>query len=322
MKPRVVVSRFAKLSITTVAATLFLIGLGALVRATDSGLGCPDWPGCYGRVLPPSGDEKAWIEHVHRYWAAVVIALLGWLAYEARRSHQPLAVRRVTLFGLIPVVLAQAALGAVVVLIKLHWVSVSGHLTLALSILGLATWVAVDALRREGFLRVSPAAVGSGKLARVALVTTGLVLVQMILGSMVTGFDAGMAYSTFPSWNNKAIPEFNEPFVFRQLLHVGHRLMAFALAAMIIALLVRALRPGVDPVVRRAVKLSAALIVVQIVLGVLNLRYALSAWTVVPHLVVGATLWTAMLVAVFCSRWQAAGAAVDADLDRVAVEAR
>ena len=322
MKPRVVVSRFAKLSITTVAATLLLIGLGGLVRATDSGLGCPDWPGCYGRVLPPSGDEKAWIEHVHRYWAALVIGLLVWLAIEARRSDQPLGVRRVTMFGLIPVVLAQAALGAVVVLIKLQPVSVTGHLTLALSILGLATWVAVDALRREGILPIAPAAEGSGRLARVALVTTGLVLVQMILGSMVTGFNAGMAYETFPSFNNKVVPEFNAGVVFPQTLHVAHRLVAFGLLAMVIALLVRSRRRGVDPVVRRAVALSTGLIVVQIVLGVLNLRFVLSAWTVVPHLVVGATLWTAMLVAVFCSRWQAAGSAADVDSDRVAVTAR
>lgn len=315
-------SRFAKLSIATLAATLFLIGLGGLVRATDSGLGCPDWPGCYGGLLPPSGDGKAWIEHVHRYWAAVVIGLLVWLAVEARRSGQPPGVRRLTLFGLIPVVMAQAALGAVVVLIKLHWVSVTGHLTLALTILGLTTWVAVDALRREGVLRFAPATTGSARLARVARVTTGLVFVQMILGSMVTGFDAGMAYSTFPSWNNQALPEFNEPFVFRQSLHVAHRLVAFALLAMVIALLVRAMRPGVDPVVRRCVQLSTALIVVQVVLGVLNLRYALSAWTVVPHLVVGALIWTAMLVAVFCARWQATNSRVDADSDRVAVAAR
>jgi len=314
------VSRFAKLAVATVAATLLLIGLGGLVRATNSGLGCPDWPGCYGRVLPPAGDTNAWIEHTHRYWAAVVITMLGWLAYEARRSGQPIGVQRVTLFGLIPVVLAQALLGAVVVWIKLNWVSVSGHLLLALSILGLATWVAVDALGREGVLRRAVPVEGAGRLARVSTVTAALVFVQMILGSMVTGFDAGMAYDTFPSFNGAAIPEFHRRFVFPQSLHVGHRLVAFALFAMVLSLLVRSLRPGVDPVVRRAVELATALVVVQILLGALNVWFALQAWSVVPHMVVGASLWIAMVVASVRARLQA-GAASDAGSQRVSVSA-
>ena len=320
-QPRVVVSRFAKLAVATVAATLLLIVLGGLVRATGSGLGCPDWPGCYGKVLPPSGNSRAWIEHIHRYWASVVIALLVWLAVEARRSAQPLAVRRLTLFGLLPVVLAQAALGAVVVWIKLHWVSVSGHLTLALLILGLATWVAVDALRREGILRVPPFAPGSVRLARVSAATAGLVFVQMILGSMVTGFGAGMAYGTFPSFNGKAIPQFDSGLVFRQSLQVGHRLVAYALLAMIVALLLRSRGAGVDLVVRRCAELATALVVVQILLGALNVWWGLRAWSVVPHMLVGATLWTALVVVSVRAKWQAAAPAGVTD-ERISVRAQ
>ncbi|MEO6714866.1 MAG: COX15/CtaA family protein, partial [Mycobacteriales bacterium] len=313
---RVVVSRFAKLAVATVAATLLLIGLGGLVRATDSGLGCPDWPGCYGKVLPPPGDAHAWIEHIHRYWAGVVVLLLVWLALEARRSGQPIAVRRVTLFGLIPIVAMQALLGALVVWIKLHWVSVSSHLALALSILGLATWVAVDALRREGRLRAGGE--GSPSLQTFTAVTAGLVFVQMILGSLVTGFNAGMAYETFPSFNNRAVPQFTKGFVWPQSLHVGHRLVAFVLLAGVLAFVLRSRRPDVATVVRRAALLALALVVVQIILGVLNLRYELSAWTVVPHLVVGASLWVTMLVAAFCSR-ASLPAVVDIDETRAIV---
>lgn len=317
-------SRFAKLAVATVAATLLLIGLGGLVRATGSGLGCPDWPGCYHRVLPPSGDANAWIEHIHRYWASVVIALLVWLAVEARRSAQPPAIQRVTLFGLVPIVLAQAVLGAVVVWIKLHWVSVSGHLTLALAILGLATWVAVDALQRERILALPPLVpaveTSAPRLARLASATAALVFAQMILGSMVTGFNAGMAYGTFPSFNGKVVPRFNKGFVWGQSLHVAHRLVAFALLALMVVLLVQSLRPGVDAVVRRAVQLAAGLIVVQIFLGALNVWWALRAWSVVPHMVVGASLWTAMVVAALRARGQAAAAA-GADAGRVSVSA-
>ncbi|MEP7056045.1 MAG: COX15/CtaA family protein [Actinomycetota bacterium] len=301
-------SRFAKLAVATVAATLLLIGLGGLVRATGSGLGCPDWPGCYHRVLPPAGDANAWIEHIHRYWASVVVGLLVWLAVEARRSGQPPAVRRVTLFGLVPFVLTEALLGALVVWIKLHWLSVSLHLTLALSILGLATWVAIDAMRREGFLPVPAARPGSALLSRLAPIIAGLAFVEMIVGSMVTGFNAGMAYGTFPSFNGRAVPRFNKGFVWGQSLHVGHRFIAFTLLGLIAVLLVQSLRPDVDPVVRRAVQLATGLVVVQIFLGALNVWWALRAWSVVPHMVVGASLWVALLVAAVRARWQAAAA--------------
>ena len=59
-------TRFQKLAAATVAMTYLLVVIGVIVRATDSGLGCPDWPLCHGQVLPALGDSKAWIEWIHR----------------------------------------------------------------------------------------------------------------------------------------------------------------------------------------------------------------------------------------------------------------
>ena len=109
-------TRFAKLAVAAVA-TYVLIAVGGLVRATDSGLGCPDWPLCFGDWLPPA-DLNAWIEHTHRLVAAVFVGpLVGAVGlitvFSSRRRDTPLLVAAVVAGVL---VIVESLLGAAVVL--------------------------------------------------------------------------------------------------------------------------------------------------------------------------------------------------------------
>jgi heme o synthase len=278
------VTRFRRLAVASTAATFMLIAVGGLVRATDSGLGCPDWPRCFGRLAPPA-ELHAWIEHSHRLVAAVVVVLVALLAVAAWRTGQPRGVRR-TAAAAVVVVLTQALIGAVVVWWKLEAESVTLHLGTALLLVALlefvafrARWPAGPRVRRDrGFVRLAAAG-------------AALVYLQMLVGSTVTGHHAGLAYPL-----NVLLPDLG-PAVAR--IQLAHRGLAAVAAALVVAIWLVARRTQrAHPTVTRLAGYAAGLVLVQVVLGVANVANRLSALTVVPHLVVGSLLWGTMFALV------------------------
>jgi protoheme IX farnesyltransferase len=278
-------SRFQRLAVATTTATFLLIAVGGLVRATDSGLGCPDWPRCFGRLTPPP-SLHAWIEHSHRLVAAAVIVLVGLTAVAAWRTRQPRTVRWATIAA-VAMVLAQALLGAIVVWARLEAESVTLHLATALALVALleyvafrSRWPAVD--RRTGRSR---------RFVRLALVGAGLTYAQMLVGSTVTGHDAGLAYPL-----HVLVPDLE---LTAAQLQLAHRALAVVTGLATIAIYLRARRTQLaHPTVTRLAGYAAGLVVVQIALGMANVVNRLSALTVVPHLAVGSMLWGAMFALV------------------------
>ena len=275
--------RFRRLAVATIAATFVLIAVGGLVRATDSGLGCPDWPRCFGKLVPPA-ELHAWIEHSHRLIASVVMVLVALLVVAAWRTGQDRVVRRAAVAALI-MVLAQALIGAFVVWWKLEAESVTLHLATALALVALLIYIGfrarfpADRSRRQGQDR---------RFVRLVAAGAGLTYLQMLVGSTVTGYHAGLAYPL-----NVLLPDLG-PSVAR--IQLAHRTLAMVVGALVIATWVVARRTQrAHPTVTRLAGYAAGLVIVQIGLGVANVANRLSALTVVPHLAVGALLWGTMV---------------------------
>jgi protoheme IX farnesyltransferase len=278
------VNRFQRLAVATTTATFVLIAVGGLVRATDSGLGCPDWPRCFGKLTPPP-NLHAWIEHSHRLVAAVVIVLVALTLVVAWTTRQSRAIRLAAV-GALLMVIAQAVLGAIVVWAKLDSESVTLHLATALALVALLELIAFRSRwpRRDG----QP---GPRRFARLAMVGAGLTYAQMLVGSTVTGHDAGLAYPI-----HVLVPDLS--FSAAQL-QLAHRVLALVVGVVVVATYAVARRTQrAHPTVTRLAGYAAGLIVVQIALGVANVADRLSALTVVPHLAVGSLLWGTMFALV------------------------
>ena len=280
-------SRFAKLAIAASIATFVLIAIGGLVRATDSGLGCPDWPLCFGRWVPPA-DLHAWIEHSHRLVAAVAVGpLVGAVALitvlSSRRRDRVL-LAAATAAGVL--VIIQALLGGQVVLQQLRRELVTAHLAMALAVLALTIVIADRAV--SGPLPARRAAVPIGLVAA----TATAVFAQMLLGSWVTGHGAGLAFADFPLMDGSLLPALTAP---EQAIQLAHRALAVAVLALVLWTAASVRRSTDAALPRRLAAAAVLLILLQLALGAANVWSRLSALFVVPHLAVGAALFAVMV---------------------------
>ncbi|KMY85703.1 Heme A synthase, cytochrome oxidase biogeneis protein Cox15-CtaA [Candidatus Paraburkholderia calva] len=212
--------KFRKLVWLTTFLTLDLIMFGGFTRLTDSGLGCPDWPGCYGTSSPfvahaqiaaayqamstgPVSMAKAWIEMLHRYFAmaiGVLIIAQTVIAWTARVKKRPLHVSPWWPTSILGLIILQGAFGAWTVTFKLQPVIVTTHLLLGLALLGwLAAYLTPIPSLDFAAVRWMPAAV------------FGLVLlvVQIALGGWVSTNYAVFACTDFPLCNGQWIPQMN-----------------------------------------------------------------------------------------------------------------
>ncbi|MDQ3944042.1 MAG: COX15/CtaA family protein [Actinomycetota bacterium] len=281
-----------RLAVITTAATYVLVVVGGTVRATGSGLGCPDWPRCHGSLVPPL-EYHALIEYSHRLIASVVIILtlvLAGLAVAGRRRIDPRA-RRLAV-ATVPVVFSQALLGALVVALELHAESVVAHLLVAMTLFAILISLVVETTPSVP----APGAAASADrgFARAITWVTVATLGLMLLGSYVSGRNAGLAFPDWPLFDGRLIPA--EHGLVPDL-HFAHRLLAagVAMAVFVLARTVRR-RPQAGPVTV-LVRIASAVIGMEILVGAGNVWTRLSPVTRTAHLALGALVFGVLFAA-------------------------
>lgn len=312
---------------------IFTVILGAFTRINDAGLGCPDWPGCFGAITAPmSGQElhqalkhysmdvpvtpyKAWLEMIHRYAASIfgsIILLLS--GFMLRQENQ--WFKKVLYGALIALVLFQGLLGMWTVTMKLHPMVVMGHLVGGISLTAIMAWLLFDLIQPRLIFKPS-----INKMILSMRIGVALLMAQIILGGWTSATYSGAVCSTFPLCEGSLFPNMDMHAAFLTLPQSGlnyqggilshgarvaiqmmHRYGAFVVTGYFTWLLIVGF--STHKVSKVWPALVAFLLVLQVLLGVLNVWWYLPISLAVLHNAVALLLLLATQIWLIKTRQQ------------------
>lgn len=323
----------ARLAVISVLVTATVVALGAWTRLEDAGLGCPDWPTCYGSITVPLSEqaiaraqvlypdqplvpEKAWPEMIHRHFAkgiGLLCILMAGFALWGARKEKDIPVRHAVFLLLL--VCLQGAFGAWTVTMKLFPPVVTGHL-----LFGFATFTALVLLvvRLSPFLRSSGNRAVTGLLP-LAVASLVILVAQIALGGWTASNYAATVCTGLPICQDgwAAVLNFREAFAIhtyagttyefaphldaaaKVTIHVAHRVGAILTSAMLLLLAALLWGRGVTQRYRRFSALLVLVLLVQVALGVSNVVFNLPLAVAVAHNFVALVLLQVLATLVF-----------------------
>jgi cytochrome c oxidase assembly protein subunit 15 len=316
---------FRRLALAGALLAAAVVVLGAWVRLTDAGLGCPDWPGCYGHIYPQTGHaasqsggqfSKALHEMIHRYFATTLGLIITGLAVWALRFRedrdQPLGAVAL----LFVIVCLQGALGALTVTLLLKPLIVTAHLLGGLTTLGLLWWLSLEPPRRQ----LSEREAGLRKYAFVAL---GALVVQIALGGWTSSNYAAVACPDLPTCQHSWWPrmDYRDAFVLwrglnvdyeggvlanpaRVAIHFTHRLGALVAGSILISLGVLVATRARNRRLKFAGGLLVLAVLLQISLGLATVHWGVPLGLATLHNA-GAALLVISMVWLLRALWPA-----------------
>ncbi|OBT16961.1 cytochrome B [Vibrio sp. UCD-FRSSP16_10] len=330
MQGRILLQRLTWLAL---AMTLVVIALGAYTRLADAGLGCPDWPGCYGQIAVPTQAEdiaqaqqlfpqravdanKAWLEMIHRYFAGTLGLVVFALSFLIFKSSVTSKVFPLLLSG---VIIAQAALGMWTVTLKLMPVIVMLHLLGGFTLFSLLTLLMCH-LRNTLKPQIQLERSSLSSVRRIGVFATLVLVVQIMLGGWTSSNYAALMCTSLPicqgEWQNHL--DFKNAFNLvqtgfdnyefgvldygaRMTIHVTHRVGALLTSVALLALMIQLWRTSLKPA-RGYAKVIGIGLVIQIGLGIANVVFHLPLVNAVMHNL-GAALLLVTLVSTQYFLW-------------------
>ena len=335
-----------RLAIAGVLLGLCVVVFGAYVRLTYAGLGCPDWPGCYGHVTPlgaqaanagtpdaPLEVGKAWREMIHRYAAStlgLIIVTIAALSLAWRR--EPRVPRRLP-WALVGLVVFQGILGMLTVTWKVKPIIVTAHLAFGLLTVSVLWWLWLSLREPKPALPPSPTLTAS-RLAlarRVALLGLVALVMQILLGGWTSTNYAAIACPDLPTCQAQWWPEadFKDGFVLwrglgvnyeggvldlpaRVAIHFTHRLGAIVATLALLFAAIMAVRAGAGRAARLAARGVLAALALQLTIGIVMVLHAFPLGLATAHNAGAAVL----LLATLLLNWTLRGASPHGEIVR------
>jgi cytochrome c oxidase assembly protein subunit 15 len=323
MEPQIRLVWFRRLALAGALLAAAVVVLGAWVRLTDAGLGCPDWPGCYGHIYPQADHNfsKALHEMIHRYFATtlgiVIASLLAWALWNRKERGQPLFAVALLLI----LVCLQGALGALTVTLLLKPLIVTAHLLGGLTTLGILWWLSLTPERRELTAREK-------SLRKLALLGLAALAVQIALGGWTSSNYAAVACPDLPTCQQSWWPrmDFRDAFVLwrgldidytggvlanpaRIAIHVTHRIGALLAGSILIVVGALSVATVHSRRLRLIGSLLMAAVVLQICIGVAMVHFGMPLSLATLHNA-GAALLVICTVALLRTLWPASATGV------------
>jgi len=313
-----------RLAVAATIVAFCVIILGAYVRLSNAGLGCPDWPGCYGHLTWPDAEHevaaanstfperpfqshKAWKEMVHRYLAGALVLLVIAINFLAWKPAKHRSGQRLQAGVILALILFQAAMGMWTVTLKLLPIVVMGHLLGGFATFGFLQWLSM----RTGMSGQYQPSVSMRKIQPWIRFGLTVLIAQIMLGGWTSANYSALACPDFPTCQGSFLPQadFVEGFrIWRSIgvdyeggvldlaarvaIHIAHRIGAVITLVVLAIVAIRLMRTTVMP---RSGAVLLFLVIAQVSLGILNIVLVLPLPTAVAHNGVAALLLAQML---------------------------
>ncbi len=312
------------LAVFAFCVAVIVVVLGAFTRLVHAGLGCPDWPTCYGHYWVPNTPEeihaanqafaetpvetdKTWPEQIHRIFASSLgLLMIGLVVICFRHRHSEGQPLKLPLF-MLGFVILQGLFGMWTVTLLLWPQVVTAHLLGGFTTLSLL-WLLIQRLGNLRWQFAQPALVAVTRLRGLAMAGLLVVVMQIALGGWTTSNYAALACADLPTCHNEWLPPMDFASGFNIFQHIGpnylggqldneartaihfsHRVGALLVTVVLLLLMVKMLRT-VETKVMRMAKVLGMVLFLQLSLGISNVYFALPLMVAVAHNAVGAML--------------------------------